>query len=371
MLIGIDGNEANIRNRVGSNVYAFELLKAIEKIDLTNEYQIYLRETRLPDLPPERTNFVYRVIPPKYFWTQWRLPLDLYCHHPRPKTFFTPGHYAPRFCPMPLVISILDVSFLKFPDSFKPLVTKQLTNWTNYSIHKAVHILTISHATKQDIIDNYNVDEAKITVTYPGVNDRFKAKITPQAIDQVKKKYHLEGKYLFTLGTKQPKKNLPRLIEAFSSLPPHHPTTLVIAGKTWHQFQSTPVSPTGNLAAKIIELDFVTDEDVPALMKGATAFVFPSLHEGFGIPVAEAMTVGVPVIVSRTSSLPEIVADAGILVDPKSCHSISQGIKLALSLSEEKRLQLINRGRIQAQKFNWEKCARQTLEIIYDLATDR
>src|SRR3989344_6822660 len=126
MYIGIDGNEANIHERLGSNVYAFELIKAIEKLDQNNHLSIYLRETPLPDLPKSREKFSYRVLPPRFFWTQWRLPLDLYLHQPRPHLFFTPGHYAPRFSPIPTIVTIFDLSFLEYPDSFTPSVLSQL-----------------------------------------------------------------------------------------------------------------------------------------------------------------------------------------------------------------------------------------------------
>lgn len=350
MLIGIDGNEANIKERVGSNVYAFELIKALSK--LTNDLTIYLKNPPLADLPKD---FNYRFLPPKYFWTQWRLPLDLYLHHPRPNVFFTPGHYAPRFSPIPTVISILDLSFLHYPDSFQPAVLNQLKNWTYHSAQHAAHIFTISNSSKQEIIKQYEIPSQKITVTYPGINQRYKANISDAKTQQIKEKYNITGKYIFTLATKQPKKNLTRLIEAMNSV---GSVKLVIAGKTWHQFQqATSHKPQAN----IIELDYIPYEDLPALYKGAEAFVLPSLYEGFGLPVAESMSVGTPVVVSNTSSLPEVVGDAGILVDPFDIQSIADGIKQAM----DKRVQLIKLGQQYTQKFTWENCARQTLEVLY------
>lgn len=364
MLIGIDGNEANIKERVGSNVYAFELIKAIEKFDKQNNFTIYLRQNPLSDLPKSRIGFNYRILPPKYLWTQWRLPLDLYFHKPRPDVFFTPGHYAPRFSPIPTVISILDLSFLHYPDSFQPAVLKQLNSWTKHSALHAQHILTISGATKKDIIRHYGVAPEKTTVTYPGVDDRYREKISSQKIEQTKQKYHIKSKYIFTLGTKQPKKNLSRLVDAFSSVTQSlsNSVTLVIAGKTWHQF--TQIENGELRMENVRELDYVQDADIPSLMKGAEAFVLPSLYEGFGIPVAEAMAVGVSVVVSNTSSLPEVVGNAGILVDPESPESIAEGLRNVLSLSREKRVQLIDTGQKQSQQFTWENCAQKTLEVL-------
>ncbi len=369
MIIGIDGNEANINQRVGSNVYAYELIKAIEQLDQQNNLQIYLRGPALSGLPPIREKFSYRVLPPKYLWTQWRLPLDLYFHQPHPNVFFTPGHYAPRFSPVPRVVSILDLSFLKHPNSFKPSVLRQLRNWTSYSTKKASHILAISNSTKRDIIEAYGINPEKITVTYPGINQRYQEEISNKQIEQTKQKYKINGKYIFTLGTKQPKKNLPHLLEAFSLVTKSlsNSVTLVIAGKTWHQFQQPPAT-SHKPQANVVELDYVPYEDLPALYKGAEAFVMPSLHEGFGIPAAEAMAIGTPVVVSNTTSLPEVVGDAGILVDPASTEDITQGIKSALDLSDQNKVQLIQLGKKQSQQFTWENCAKKTLEVLYEAA---
>ena len=140
MLIGVDGNEANIKNRVGSNQYAFELLQALWKLDKKHHWLIYLRKKPRVDMPREREGWHYRVFGPSRFWTQWRLPLDLYLHQPRPDVFFTPGHYSPRWCPVPLVIAIMDLGYLHFPEQFTKPIYYQLKKWTERSIKKANHL---------------------------------------------------------------------------------------------------------------------------------------------------------------------------------------------------------------------------------------
>ncbi|MBI2009623.1 MAG: glycosyltransferase family 4 protein [Candidatus Chisholmbacteria bacterium] len=368
MLIGIDANEANTSDRVGSNVYSFELLSAIEDLRGNNEYIIYLKEEKQTDLPQERKLFGYRVLKPSFLWTRWRLPLDLFTHHPRPQVFFTPGHYAPQFSPIPTVITILDLSFLTYPESFKPTALRQLTEWTKQSALNAAHILTISQASKKDIVKQYNIAPEKITVTYPGVSSHFRDPISAKAVAAVRAKYQLHGDYLLFIGTRQPKKNLPRLVEAFNSVTQSlsHSVTLVLAGKTWSQFTTEKTKPLPN---GVKDIGFVPDQDLPALIKDSTAFVLPSLYEGFGIPVAEAMTVGTPVIVSNVSSLPEITGRAGILVDPHDVADIARGMTEALSLPAAKRVQFIKAGKLQAKKFAWRACATKTVEVLENVAS--
>lgn len=173
MIIGIDGNEANsvrpdINARVGVNQYAFGLLRALYETDEENTYHIYLSSPPRNDLLKERDNWEYRVIGPAKFWTQWRLPLELFLKKPRPDVFFSPSHYAPRFSPVPTVISVMDLGFYRFPKQFRKKDLWQLKSWTEYSVRKAAHILAISESTKKDIIARYGVRPEKITVTYPG-----------------------------------------------------------------------------------------------------------------------------------------------------------------------------------------------------------
>jgi len=364
MLIGIDGNEANVNQKLGSNVYAFELIKALSEIKSENEYKIYLRETPKQNLPNKSEKLSYKVLKPKKLWTRWRLPSDLYLSKPQPNLFFTPGHYSPRFSPCPTVCSILDLSFLTYPKSFKPLVLRQLKKWTFLSAKNAAHILTISQATKKDIISKYKIPSSKITVTYPGISDQFRTTPTSTQIQQVKSKYKINSNYLIFIGTQQPKKNLNRLIKAFNQLSIPN-LRLVIVGKIWKQFAKQKHS---FKSASIIKTGFVPNADLSSLIKGARGLILPSLYEGFGFPVAQAMALGTPTVVSNVSSLPEIVGDSGIQVNPLSVNSIAQGIKQVLSLSSEKKVKLINNAKKRAQEFSWEKCAQKTMEVLNEAA---
>jgi len=361
MLIGIDGNEANVKTRVGSNQYVFELLWSLYRLKTAHQFFIFLHRKPFSFLPPERKNWIYKVFGPSFLWTRWRLPLKLYLEKPRPDVFFTPGHYAPSFCPMPLACSIMDLGFLKFPNQFTRKDLLQLSLWTKASVKKAAHILAISQATRDDIMKKYKVPGEKITVTYPGYNRKnFQFPVASTQIGKVRKKYKIDKDYILFLGTFKPSKNIEGLIEAFGKLG-EKDLKLVIAGKKGWLYQSIfdKVKKLG-LEEKIVFTGFVPDGEVPPLMAGAKVFVMPSFWEGFGFPVLEAMAVGCPVVVSNAGSLPEVVGKAGILVNPLETKEIAKGIKKALAQKE----MLIKKGLLQAKRFSWQVCAQQTLEVL-------
>lgn len=363
MIIGIDGNEANVQQKVGSNQYAFELLWALYKLSNPHQWVIYLRGKPLPDMPKPRLGWSYRVFGPQKLWTQWRLPVDLYWHRPQPDIFFSPGHYTPRWLPMPLVISIMDLGYLQFPEQFTKKDLYQLTSWTVRSIKAASHILAISQTTKNDIMKAYGVFGDKITVTYPGYDEeRFNTKVKGRENKRVKEKHKISGDYILFLSTLKPSKNVEGLINAFNILISQYPNIfLVIVGKKGWMYE-TIFSRVKSLKLfdKVLFTDFVPEEEVSTLMAGAKVFVLPSFWEGFGIPVVEAMACGVPVVVSNAGSLPEIIGEAGIIVDPYKPEDIARGINQALVQAKDLR----EKGLQQIKNFSWETCARKTLAVL-------
>jgi len=362
MIVGIDGNEANIEKRVGSGQYAFKVISYLLKIDPKNTYHIYLKEEPRAEFPKNK-NTKFFVFGPQKLWTQFALPLKLFLR-PRPDVFFSPSHYAPRFSPIPTVITIFDLSYVHFPELFRKSDLYQLQNWTAYSVKKAKAILTISQSSKNDIIKYCRIDPKKVFVTYPGYDrECFKPVGDEGKINNIKKKYKIEGNYISYLGTIQPRKNLVRLVDAFYLVLKDFPNLkLVISGKRGWLYDEFFKKIQDK--KEIIYTDYVAKEDLPALFSGAKAFVLPSLYEGFGIPVLDAMACGCPVVVSNISSLPEVVGEAGILVDPGNVENIAISIKRVLNLGDNERKTLIEKGLKQAQKFSWEKCARETLQVL-------
>lgn len=367
MHIGIDGNEANIKHRVGSNIFAYEVLRQLSTLGESDFFDIYLRDKPLPDFPAEKTNWHYKIFGPKKMWTQLALPIKLFLQNQKPAVFFTPGHYAPRYCPVPSVITILDTSYLTFPQYFRKQDLYQLKSWSAYSVKNARKIITISHSTKKDLIKHYQVSDDKIAVIYPGYDKKkFDPALDLNKNDELLKKYQITTPYLLFVGTIQPRKNIQRLLSAFRQLVNGgFKINLVIAGKVgWLYDDILRMAKEKENDSAVIVTGYVEDNDLPYLYKNASCFVLPSLYEGFGIPAVEAMSMECPVVVSNISSLPEIVGDAGILIDPYSVEDIKNGLMKALTLKPEEKESMIKKGREQADKFSWDKCAREILSIL-------
>ncbi|MDQ3098564.1 MAG: glycosyltransferase family 4 protein [bacterium] len=370
MRIGIDGNEANVFDRVGSGMYAYQVLKHLYELDSWNEYTIYLKHTPIRDMPEERKNWKYKVIGPEKLWTQFALPLRLFIDGKKLDLFFSPGHYAPRFCPCKTVISVLDTAYLRFPEYFKKSDLIQLKSWSKYSIKKASHILTISESSKQDIVKYYGIEPHKVTVTYLGYDtETFKPVEDQEKIRTVLDKYGFKQPYILYLGTLQPRKNIVRLIQAFKDLISqdnysHIGLKLVIVGKKGWLYQEI-FSEVKKLQLEdvVVFTGYITDDEKPAILSGAVLYTLPSLYEGFGIPVLEAMACGTPVVVSRISSLPEVVGEYGVLIDPYNIKSISDGLKLLVN-DTTLREQMKQSGLKWVKQFDWMHTARTTLGVL-------
>lgn len=340
MKIAIDGYEANTKNRVGIGRYAYEILIGLEKIAKKHDVTVFLPSKPLSDMPP----WQYSVIGPKRFWTFIGLPWALAKQNF--DVVFSPTHYIPRFVSTPRVMSIMDMSFLEYSELFRKKDLYQLVNWTRYGARHAKRILTISEFSKNAIINAYGVPKERVVVTYPGLN-----------METVKKQSTYKN-YILSVGTLQPRKNYIRLIEAFSKL--DSDLTLIIVGKKGWMYEEILAAPLKyGVASRVKFLDYVPDEDLPGLYQGARCFALPSLYEGFGLPVLEAMAQNCPVVVSNISSLPEIAGNEGIYIDPMDVDSIVHGMKEGLKV--------LHKSSSQVKKFRWEKAAKQTLEVLENI----
>jgi len=368
MVIGVDGNEANVKERVGVSIYTYNLLRFFKKkANRQIQFRIYLKNTP-EDLPEQTEYFKYRVIAGNFLWSQIFLPLKLY-QEKDVDVFFSPAHYLPRFCPVPTVVTIHDLSYLYFPEDFLKKDLYQLKNWTRYSVNKATKIIAVSKTTKKDIIKYYRVNEEKVSVIYNGG-----PRCHPEPFDFAQGKLGVEGSqnklrtlkpYILYVGTIQPRKNLSVLIEAFNKfITINKDFKLIIVGKKgWLYEDIFQKVKEMTLGKKVVFTDHVSDQQLVWFYKNAFCLVLPSLYEGFGLPVLEAMNFNCPTIISYSSSLPEVGGEASLYFDPKNSLELVEKLK-ALKDNNQLRDELINKGKKRINEFSWEKCGEQTLEVI-------
>lgn len=373
MIIGIDGNEANVEKKVGIGEYAFELLVQFNKIAESRKdlkFKIYLKNNPRIEMPVPSENWQYKIVGPRKFWTQIGLPLRLFTESRKPDVFFSPSHYAPRFSPAPTAISIMDLSYIHFPELFTKHDLYQLVNWTKYSAKNAKKIFTISNFSRDDIIKTYAKDAKSVVATYLGIKETQGSKIKTQNMEELKKKFGINSQYILFVGTLQPRKNLAKLIEAFSLLKEQNLELVVVGKKGWLWEDIFAAPEKFKVENRVKFLDFVRDEDLPSLYKNALCFVLPSLYEGFGLPVLEAMKFGCPAVISNVSSLPEVGGDAALYFDPQSADDIAQ--KMTSVIQDSKlREELIKKGYNQIKKFSWEKTAKETLKVLEELGNEK
>lgn len=367
MIVGIDGNEANVKKRVGVNQYAFELLKNIHKLGKPIRFIVYLKKKPQKDLPEQNFHWQYKIIKGRGLWIITKLMPNLFLNKEKPNVFFAPSHYLPLFAPCPMVSTIHDLGYLKFSEQFRKYDFWQLKIWSAISIFISKAIIAVSNSTKKDIVRHYPFASKKIFVAPHGYDKtRFNTEISKDDVRRVKNKYSIVNDYVLFISTLKPSKNIEGLLEAWKLLIQKRPKIrLIIAGKKGWLYESI-FEKTDKLGLKdsVIFTGFIPEEDKPVLIAGAKGFVLPSFWEGFGMDALNAMACGVPVVVSKIDALEEVVGQAGILVDPDDIKSMAEGIEKVLSLSKIEYNKLVEKGLSQAKKFSWEKTARKTLAIL-------
>jgi glycosyltransferase involved in cell wall biosynthesis len=274
-----------------------------------------------------------------------------------------------------VVATIHDICYEFFPRFFSRSEVIQYRAGIRWTARHARRVITISDNSKRDIVTTYGVSPEKVDVTYLGVDlRRFNPSVAPNTLDATLAKYGITKPYLLAVGNLQPRKNLVRLIDAFVHLKRKRsdlPHSLVLVGKATfrHDDVFKRVRDHG-LDSRVIFTGYVPDEDLAALYVGADVFVYPSLYEGFGLPVAEAMACGTPVLTSNRSSMPEVARDGAVLVDPEAARSITDGL-LKILTNARFAATLSRRGVLRAQGFTWERTARATLAAFEAAAKGR
>jgi len=379
MIIGIDGNEANIKNRVGVGQYAFNLLKSIYLLDQKNQYIIYLKDQPLSDLPKVRQNWIYKIFGPKKLWTKFALPLHLFTEKTALNLFFSPSHYSPQFAKCPTIPTIHDLGYLQFKSQFTKKDFYQLTKWTEQSIKKSAHIVTVSNFSKTEIKKIYHINPERITIAYNGVEE-------PLKIDDKKQKeilslYDLRSNnYYLYLGTLKPNKNIPFLIRSFAKFLKTKEITprpvkggvgggfvpkLVIAGKKgWLFDEIFSTVKQEKIESNVIFTDFIDDNQRTVLYQNAKALIMPSIYEGFGIPVIEAMKLNTPVISSNIPPLKEVIENNGFYFDPTNQQELVDQLLKFEKLNPEELKKITDNAKNRADFFTWTNTAKSVISVF-------
>ena len=262
-----------------------------------------------------------------------------------------------------VIITIYDTVFFSAPETMGDM--KAISEY-KYAAERSDLIITISENAKSDIIKHFNVDEKKIQIVTPGIDlQKYSYNYTDIELENVRKKYDLPQNYILYLGTIEPRKNIERIVKAFKNYKKEvkDDLKLVIVGNKGWKYDNI-MKLIESMGTDIILTGYIDEEDKIPIYKLAQIFVFPSLYEGFGMPVLEAMAAGVPVVTSNVSSLPEVAGDAAILVDPLSEDEIFEAYKKIL-LDKQLQREMIEKGLEQAKKFQWKKSV-EVLEKVYE-----
>lgn len=371
-VLGIDASRATTSQRTGTEAYAYFLIKSLIPLAEARGHQLRLYFNQLPadGLFPQSDHVEIVHIPLARLWTHLRLAWEL--QRRPPDVFFTPAHVIPRTYYGRSVATIHDLGYHYFPEAHPQNQLRYLKWSTQHNAKRSQVIIADSLATKADLIARDGVSAHKIEVVYPGIDPTLQRIDDEEQITAVLERYHIKQPYLLYIGTIQPRKNLERLIDAY--LQSKVPCQLVLAGKVgWladpivNKIANIQKHNDQSAISNLILTDYIPDEDKAPLISGATALLYPSLHEGFGFPILEGQQCGVPVLTSTTSSCGEIAGDTAVLVDPQDTHTMAEAIK-QLVVDDHLRQSLIEKGLANVQKYTWEETAVNVLNILEAVA---
>jgi glycosyltransferase involved in cell wall biosynthesis len=365
MLIGIDASRAIVARRTGTERYSLEIIRALIDVAPDDRFTLYFNQSPPPGLLPQSKRVRWRVIPAPRLWTIARLSLEMAARPP--DVLFVPSHTLPPVVPRASVATIHDLGYLHFPDEH-PQFTRWLRRISNqWSARRATRVVAISGATRDDLVRHEGVMADRITVVHHGHAPWFQPVRDPARIEAARIRHGLDARYFLFIGTLQPRKNLERLLAAFDEVATDRPGVLLaLVGAAGWQPERLRRALAGIRARdRVRVLGYVEDADLPPLLSGSLGLAFPSLYEGFGLPALEAMACATPVLTSATSSLPEVVDDAGLLVDPLDVDAIADGLR-TLADDSELRQGLGERGLARAAYFTWRRAATETLALLRD-----
>lgn len=386
MKIGIDAQtilSPEMGEAAGLGHYTYQLIRYLLKIDSRNEYTLFfsyrVREKDIEKIKKlKKPNVKIKYFPFSYYkkflpiaYTE--LLTTAIFSREKLDILHIPGGRVPKAYKGKTVVTVYNLGVRKFPELFsKRQVLKSKLNPPAFN--RADLVIASSEAARKDLISDFKVEENKIQVVSNGFDEKFFQDASVGEIQKVKDKYGVKGEYLLFMNTIKPLNNLTRIIEMFAKLKivlaskkPKSRYHLVLAGKDgWMAHQIHQIVKDYGLKNRIIFTGYVPPKDLNALFGGADAFIFPPIYEEFGAPVLEAMACGVPVVCSGVSSLPEVVGDAALLVNPYDTNAMMEAV-LRILENQNVREELKIKGKKQARKFHWEKTAMQTLNAYRKL----
>jgi glycosyltransferase involved in cell wall biosynthesis len=376
MKIGIDARFLTHPQAGGFKTYTENLITALAEVDTENEYILYLDRppsagTKLPD----QSNFISRIVPGKLplIGMPWREQVGLVRQATRDKLdlFHAPSLTAPLRLHCPIVVTIHDMIWF-FPQAFnkgnphsvqRKMMDLYYRHTPKYAVHRASMIITVSEAAKTSIMTHLDVADDQIWVTHEASSPIYRLVNDHKQIETVYQKYHLTPNFILAIGSADPRKNITTLLQAYALLPDSLQEQFELTIVWTHHFLASEMAEQVKqleLSHRVKFLMQVSNEDLVLLYNAASLFIFPSLYEGFGLPLLEAMACGTPVVAANNSSIPEIASDAALFVEAEDAKGMACTMAKVLT-DKTVRLDLVKKGHQRAANFSWEKCARQTI----------
>ncbi len=372
MRIAIDAHSVGA-GLAGNESYATHLIEALAEIDSLNSYTLFVtRREAVERFMGRWPNFVVRRTLPHS--PIIRIPLTLGTELRRkPVDVLHVQFTAPPFSPCPVVATIHDLSFEHLPRTFRRRSTAQLRLTVRQTARNAARVITPSEHSRRDIIETYRIAPERISSIPLAASEDFRPIKDEKELQRVRHAYGIQGDYILSVGSIQPRKNFSRLIAAYARLRQRRPNgdlpQLVLVGKqAWLYDETLRTIAELGVSSSVLLTGYVPDTDLPALYSGAICFVYPSYFEGFGLPPLEAMKCGTPVIAGNRTSLPEVIGDAGLLVDPFDIDALAFAIERLLD-SAKLRSYYCDKGLERSELFSWSDTARRTLEVYKHAVT--
>lgn len=373
-LIGINAHllspELGYR-RAGIHQYIAQVIRHLPRLDDRTQYTIYTQDetsigkrvgTRVVSSSWPTDQRLFRILWEQSAWPYLaaREKFDL---------LHSMAFVTPILTNIPTIVTVYDLSFIHYPEKFPLLQRLYLQTQTARSVNQAQRVITISEATRQDLCQYFDMPIEKSHVVFPGVDSHFRP-IPEETVDAFRKKNNLRRPFLLHVGTLQPRKNIPILLQALAALKKPDVDLILAGGKGWFYDEIFSQVQELGLNNRVHFTGYVRDEELPFWYNAAKVLVFPSVYEGFGMPIIEAMACGTPVIAARSSSIPEAGGEAALYFDP---HDVEMLTHQLANLFEDENLQIEMRqsGFAQARKFSWDYAGSETSRIYAQVLAER